>query len=327
MKKLLLFLLLLGVSPLWADAENCIKAEDCDFRFMRSVKHSAKEASNFVMEHGGISLLETLSGTSKGNHFCGGEGEPPAGCSLEDALKHYEASPENATFLREFVGAVDKRHKDGKKHSGTGFIVRTERCAGNNLVFMNAHAIFNWKTDGKRKAKSAKFCLNGACYELDLNAISKMENHGLLGARKRPGKGARYRYLDYVVLPIKGKKRPAPKEAARLGAFSKFDDTREDMLFAGYHIKKERVRFVQGCKITHALDGYPLTLFHNCPGEQGFSGGPLINDKAEIVALHTGSKRQYNGQAYDPRNNRFNSAAGISQDLIDNLNRYCSDSN
>ncbi len=327
MKKLLLFLLLLGVSPLWADAENCIKAEDCDFRFMYSVKHFAKEASNFVMEHGGISLLEALSGTSKGWHFCGGEGEPPAGCSFEDALEHYKASPDNANFLDEFVGLVETRKKDGRRHGGTGFIVRTEHCAANDLIFTNAHNLFNRKT-GEMVAKSAKFCLNGPCYELDLNAISKMEKQGLLGAREFTG---RQRHLDYIVLPIQGKKRPAPKKIARLVPFAKDYDFNKDMLFAGYDIPSERVHFMQGCQITNGQQGNPLALYHNCPTQDGLSGSPLIIHRnytvREIVAFHSGGVTDHQGQAYDVYNKSYNRAGGISQDLIDNLNRYCSDSN
>ncbi len=273
MKRLLLTLLLLGVSPAWAA------------------------------------------------HFCGGEGEPPAGCSLEDALKHYEANPRDVAFLDEFVGRVKVQQKNGKNYSSTGFIVRTERCTGNNLILTNAHAFFDIKT-GKMVARSSKFCLNGPCYELDLNAISKMEKHGLLGARKFT---YRERHLDYIILPIKGK-RPAPKEAARLGAYAKNRDLREPMLFAGYHTEEERVRFVEGCKITHDTIEHPLTLFHNCPGTGGFSGGPLVNTAREVVAFHAGDS-DISGKPYDPRKSSFNSGGGISQEFIDNLNRYCSDSN
>ncbi len=268
-------------------------------------------------------LLLSVSPLLSANHFCGGEGEPPAGCSLEDALKHYEANTRDANFLSEFVGEVDTRKKDGKNYSTTGSIVRTEDCNKNNLILTNAHAFFDRKT-GERLAKSSEFCLNGKCYEFDLNAISKMEKHGLLGARKFT-RGERY--LDYIVLPLKGKKRPVPKEAARLGAYVKERDLNKPMLFAGYHIKKKRVRFVEGCKIAHDTKGAPLNLFHNCPGIDGFSGGPLVNSRGEVVAIHASGAKEGNGQPYNPRGGNYNLGGGISQKLIDNLNRYCSDSN
>ncbi len=290
---------------------------------MYSAKRFAKEAANFVMEHGGINLPETLSGTSKGAHFCGGEGEPPEGCSFDEALEHYKASPEDASFLEGFVGRVKTQRKDGKSYSSTGFIVRTERCAANNLIFTNAHTLFNRKK-GEPYAKNSKFCLKGKCYELDLGAISKMEKQGLLG-KKKILTGAD-RADDYIVLPIKSKKKPAPKRAARLASFEKDHNFDTDIMFAGYHIKNKRVRFVQGCKIINALEKNPLTILHNCPGRKGFSGGPLINSKNEIVAFHASSGKK-EGQPYDPPHDSFNMGGGISQEFIDNLNRYCSDSN
>ncbi len=273
------------------------------------------------MGHGGISLLEALSDTSKGAHFCGGEGEPPEGCSLDDALEHYKANPEDTAFLGEFVGQVQVQREDGKNYGYTGFIARTEKCAGNNLIFTNAHALFNRKT-GETYARNAKFCLKGKCYELDLDAISKMEEQGLLGKRKF---ASGERYLDYIALPVKGKK-PAPQRVAKLAPFKKGSYLNKGVLSAGYHIKNKKIHSVRGCKITHThAHPYPLTLYHNCPGTNGFSGSPLISHKGEIVAFHAASGKKAKGQSYDPRNKIFNRGGGISQTLIDNLNRYCSD--
>ncbi len=275
------------------------------------------------MKHGGISLLEALSGTSKGAYFCGGEGEPPAGCSFDEALEYYKASPEDATFLEEFVGQLETQKKDGVSYAATGFIVRTETCAGNNLIFTNSHAFFNRKT-GEIVAKNSKFCLKGTCYELDLDAISKMEKQGLLG-RKQITRN-KERALDYIVLPIKGKKRPAPQRVAKLIPFEKSNHWNVGIRSAGYHIDNKKIYSLRQCKIKHIMAENPLTLFHNCPGQGGSSGAPLINSDNEVVAFHASGKGK-NGQPYDPHNDSFNMGGAISQKLIDNLNRYCSDSN
>ncbi len=273
-------------------------------------------------------LLLGVSPLLSAAYFCGGEGEPPAGCGLEDALRHYKASPENADFLGESVGLVRTRRTDGENYGATGFIVRTENCTGNDLIFTNAHSFFDCKT-GKLYAKSSKFCLNGKCYKLDLDAIPTMDRKGMLGAKKLTSKE---RSLDYIVVPIKGKKRPAPKAVATLADFHNAYNFNKPMMFAGYHIDKKDVYFVQGCKITHNLEENLDAIFHNCPGKVGFSGGPLINRRIihgrehhKIVAFHASDGKGKNGQPYNPYDKRFNRGGAISQDLIDNLNSYCSE--